>query len=106
MTDHIEYKNDDLDEEDEEDARAPLWESIANAIATLSEATDAPTGVRTASSSIRSDDVDMTSDSWMPQLAQVQDTQKKGLLFLIIQPTHHSRIRFLFYQFRDQTGIE
>lgn len=76
MTDRIEHENDDFDEED---PRAPLWEGIANAIATLSDATDAPTGVRTASCSIRSDDVDMTSDSWMPQLAQVQDWLNLGL---------------------------
>lgn len=76
MTDHIENENDDLDEED---PRAPLWESIANGIAALSEATDAPTGVSAASSSISSDDVDMTSDSWMPQLVQVQGWLNLGL---------------------------
>lgn len=76
MTDHIEHENDDFDEED---PRAPLWEAIANAIATLSDATDAPTGVRVAPSSIHSDDVDMSSDSWMPKLAQVQDWLNLGL---------------------------
>ena len=76
MTEHIEHEDDGLEEED---PRAPLWESIANAIATLSDATDAPTGVRAASSSIRSDEVDMTSDAWMPQLAHVQDWLNLGL---------------------------
>lgn len=76
MTDRIEHEDDDFDEED---PRAPLWEGIANAIAILSDATDAPTGVRAASSYIRSDDVDMTSDSWMQQLAQVQDWLNLGL---------------------------
>lgn len=76
MTDHIKHENDDLSEED---PRVQLWESIANAIATLSEATDAPIGVSAASFSISSDDVDMTSDSWMPQLAQVQGWLNLGL---------------------------
>lgn len=75
MTDHIEHE----DDSDEEDPRAPLWEAIANAIATLSDATDTPIGVRAAHSSISSDEVDMTSDSWMPQLAQVQDWLNLGL---------------------------
>ncbi len=76
MTENIEHEEDGLEEED---PRTPLWESIANAIATLSDATDAPTGVSAASVSIGSDDVDMTSDSWMPQLAQIQDWLNLGL---------------------------
>ncbi|AXA84449.1 hypothetical protein DCD74_06885 [Lysobacter oculi] len=76
MTDRIEHEDDDLDQED---PRTTLWEGIANAIATLSDATDTPTGVRAASSSIHIDDIDMTSDSWMPQLAQVQDWLNLGV---------------------------
>ncbi|MBS7776706.1 DUF262 domain-containing protein [Acidovorax sp. CCYZU-2555] len=76
MIDGIEHEDDDFGEED---PRTPLWESIANAIATLSDATDTPTGVRAASSSIQSDDVDMTSDAWMQQFAQVQDWLNLGL---------------------------
>lgn len=56
----------------EEDPRTQLWESIADGISTLSEATDAPSGVSAASASINSSDVDMTADTWMPQLAEVQ----------------------------------
>ena len=76
MIEQIDNEDEDFDEED---PRAPLWERIANAIATLSEATDTPIGVRAASSSIDSNDVDMTSDSWMQQLAQVQDWLNLGL---------------------------
>lgn len=75
MTDHIEHE----DDFGEDDPRVPLWESIANAVAILSDATDAPVGVKAASYSIRSDDVDMSSDSWMPQFAQVQDWLNLGL---------------------------
>lgn len=60
----------DLDEE--EDPRTQLWEGIAAGIAALSDAADTPSGVSAASMSFSSDDVDMTTDSWMPQLAEVQ----------------------------------
>lgn len=60
------------DEIDEEDPRMQLWESIATGISTLSEVADAPLGVIPASMSISSDDIDMTSDSWMSPLAEVQ----------------------------------
>jgi len=75
VTDQIEQE----DDFDEEDPRVPLWEGIASGIATLSDATDTPIGVRAASSSIHSDDIDMSSDSWMPQFAQVQDWLNLGL---------------------------
>jgi hypothetical protein len=57
---------------DEEDPRTQLWESIATGISTLSEAADAPSGVTAASMSISKDDIDMSSDSWMSPLAEVQ----------------------------------
>lgn len=60
------------DEIDEEDPRMQLWESIATGISTLAEVADAPLGVIPASMSINSDDIDMTSDSWMSPLAEVQ----------------------------------
>lgn len=69
MTDRTDYE--DIDPS-EEDPRTQLWESIADGISTLSEATDTPSGVSAASSFISSDDVDMLSDSWMPRLAEVQ----------------------------------
>lgn len=75
MKNHI----DNEDNFDVEDPRVPLWESIANAIAILSDATDSPIGVKTASAYICSDDVDFSSDSWMPQFAQVQDWLNLGL---------------------------
>ena len=76
MSDCIEHEDDVFGEED---PRTPLWENIANAIATLSDATDTPIGVRAASYSIQSDDVDMTSDAWMQQFAQIQDWLNLGL---------------------------
>lgn len=69
MTDRTDYEDADLSEED---PRTQLWESIADGISALSEATDTPSGVSVASSSISRDDVDMTSDTWMPRLAEVQ----------------------------------
>lgn len=68
MTDHIEQENDF----DGEDQRVLFLESIANGLATLSEASDTPDGVRSVSSIFSSDDVDFASDSWMSKLAEVQ----------------------------------
>lgn len=76
MIDRIEHEDDVFGEED---PRTPLWENIANAIATLSDATDTPIGVRAASYSIQSDDVDMMSDAWIQQFAQIQDWLNLGL---------------------------
>lgn len=66
MTDHTEYDFDD------EDPRVQLLESLAEGLATLSEASDTPDGVPPVSSMFSSDDVDFTSDAWMNQLAEVQ----------------------------------
>lgn len=68
MTDHIEQENDF----DEEDQRVVFLESIANGLATLSEASDTPDGVRSVSSIFSSGDVDFDSTSWMSNLAEVQ----------------------------------
>lgn len=68
MTDHTNHD----DDFHEEDPRTQLWESIADGISILSEATDTPSGVAAATSFISSDDVDMSSDSWMQRLAEVQ----------------------------------
>lgn len=57
---------------DEEDPRAHLWESIADGLAILSEASDAPNAVVSASSSFAGSDVDFASDTWMSQIADVQ----------------------------------
>ena len=68
MTDHIEHENDF----DEEDPRVLFLESIADGLATLSEASDTPDGVRPVSSMFSSGDVDFESGSWMSKLADVQ----------------------------------
>lgn len=68
MTDHIEHENDF----DEEDPRDLFLESIAEGLATLSEASDTPNGVDPVSSIFSSGDVDFTSDAWMNKLAEVQ----------------------------------
>lgn len=60
------------DLEFEEDPRSQLWESIADGISALSGATDTPSGISAASSFISSYDIDMSSDAWMPRLADVQ----------------------------------
>lgn len=68
MTDHIEHE----DDFDEEDPRVLLQESLADGLATLSEASDTPDGVPPVSSMFSSDDVDFASDAWMNQLAEIQ----------------------------------
>lgn len=68
MIDHTEHENDF----DEEDPRIPFLESIADGLATLSEASDTPNGVPPVSSIFISGDVDFASDSWMNKLAEVQ----------------------------------
>jgi len=69
MTDHIEHENDDLDEED---PRVQLLESLADGLATLSEASDTPNGVSPVSSMFSSVDVDFASGAWTNQLAEIQ----------------------------------
>jgi len=68
MTDHIEQE----DDFDEDDPRVLLLESIADGLATLSEASDTPTGVPPVSSTFSSGDVDFASASWMNKLAEIQ----------------------------------
>jgi len=68
MTDHIEHE----DDFEEEDPRVQLLESLAEGMATLSEASNTPTGVPTVSSMFSSSDVDFASDAWMNQLAEIQ----------------------------------
>lgn len=68
MTDHTKYE----DDFDEEDPRGQLLESLADGLATLSEASDTPDGVTPVSSMFSSGDVDFTSDAWMNQLAEIQ----------------------------------
>ena len=68
MTNHIEHEND----YDEDDQRGLFLESIAEGLATLSEASDTPKGVDPVSSIFNSGDVDFTSDAWMNKLAEVQ----------------------------------
>lgn len=61
----------DNDAASEEDPRAQLSQSISEGMATLSEAADTPTGVDPPSSMFTSSGVDLTSDSWMLQLAEL-----------------------------------
>lgn len=68
MTDQIEHD----DDFDEDDPRSQVLQSIADGLATLSEASDTPIGVPPVSSIFSSSDVDFTSGSWMNQLADVQ----------------------------------
>jgi hypothetical protein len=68
MTDHIEHE----DDFDEEDPRVQLLESLADGMATLSEASDTPDGVLPVSSMFSSGDVDFACDAWMNQLAEIQ----------------------------------
>lgn len=61
----------DFDEIDE-DPRQEYLEQIAEGMATLSEASEAPTGVTAASESFSAAEVDFASDAWVNQLSQVQ----------------------------------
>ncbi|WP_313301149.1 DUF262 domain-containing protein [Diaphorobacter sp.] len=71
MTDRIEHKDENGDF-DEEDPRVQLLESLAEGLATLSEASDTPNGVSPVSSMFSSVDVDFASDAWTNQLADIQ----------------------------------
>lgn len=68
MTNHSEHE----DDFDEEDPRVQLLESLANGLATLSEASDTPNGVAPVSSMFSSLDVDFASDAWTNQIAEIQ----------------------------------
>jgi hypothetical protein len=68
MTDHIEHE----DDFDEDDPRIQLLESLADGLATLSEASDTPNGISPVSSMFSSVDVDFASDAWTNQLAEIQ----------------------------------
>ena len=70
MTNHSEHEHED--DLDEEDPRVQLLESLADGLATLSEASDTPNGVSPVSSMFSSVDVDFSSDAWMNQLAEIQ----------------------------------
>lgn len=68
MTESAEYYGPEF----EEDTRTQLWESIADGISLLSGVTDTPSGISAASSFINNYDIDISSDAWMPRLADVQ----------------------------------
>lgn len=70
MTNHSEHEHED--DFDEEDPRVQLLESLADGLATLSEASDTPNGVAPVSSMFSSVDVDFASDAWTNQLAEIQ----------------------------------
>lgn len=68
MTNQIENE----DDFNAEDPRFLLLESIADGLATLSEASDTPSGVPPVSSMFSSGDVDFAAGSWMSKLAEIQ----------------------------------
>jgi hypothetical protein len=68
MTDSITEVEDVLTEED---PRVQLQDQIAELLAELSEAADAPSGFQTCAQ-FAEDDVDFQSDAWMSRLADVQ----------------------------------
>ncbi|MCE2689966.1 MAG: DUF262 domain-containing protein [Rubrivivax sp.] len=68
MTNHSEHE----DDVDEEDPRVQLLESLANGLASLSEASDTPNGVTPVTSMFSSVDVDFASDAWTNQIAEIQ----------------------------------
>lgn len=68
MTNQIENE----DDFNAEDPRFLLLESIADGLATLSEASDTPSGVPPVSSMFSSGDVDFADGSWMSKLAEIQ----------------------------------
>lgn len=72
MTDHTVEPCDD-EAVEAEDARTQLQEGIAEAMATLSEASDTPKGVRAGAAILTSADVDFSNISWVTQLANLQD---------------------------------
>lgn len=61
----------DLDEF-EEDPKEELLEAIADGMATLSEASDAPNNVRAASTTFSASEVDFDSDAWLQQFTEIQ----------------------------------
>lgn len=64
--------NVDLDGAEGEDPRSQLWETIADGLASLSEATEAPKGVSVQNSMFSADDVDFGGDGWISRLSDVQ----------------------------------
>lgn len=72
MTNHSEREQVDEEDFDEEDPRVQLLESIADGLATLSEASDTPNGVSPVASIFSSVDVDFASDGWTNKLAEIQ----------------------------------
>lgn len=59
-------------EEDDEDPRSPMWESIADGLTALSESPDVPDGVAAESSMFTRGDVDFSTDAWIYRLSDVQ----------------------------------
>lgn len=65
-------ESDDVDDVVEADPRVQLFDSLAESMATLSEASDCPTGVNVPSATLSSGDVDFESGAWTGQLADLQ----------------------------------
>lgn len=61
MTDHSEHEFGEA----EDDARGQLLDSLADGLASLSEASDTPDGVPPVSSTFSSSDIDFATDAWM-----------------------------------------
>ena len=62
----------DSAELDDDNARAALYEGIADGLAALSDATEAPAGVKLPSYPFTSSDVDFRTGAWISRLASVQ----------------------------------
>lgn len=70
MTDEIETM--DTAELEEENSKAALYEGIADGLAVLSDATQAPSGVKLVPYPFTPDDVDFYTGAWTSRLASVQ----------------------------------
>ena len=77
------------EESTDDDLRSELLQAIAEGMATLSEASDAPNDVRPAATTFNAGEVDFGSDAWMTQLIEVQGWLNFGEL------SHESRDDFL-----------
>ncbi|WP_151524217.1 GmrSD restriction endonuclease domain-containing protein [Serinicoccus kebangsaanensis] len=57
---------------EEEDPKTQMWESIADGLATLSESPDVPDGISVNAAMFTREDVDFSTDAWIHRLSDVQ----------------------------------
>lgn len=74
------YKNDAVDGTDleKENPKSTLYESIAEGLSILSNATESPAGVKLTSFPFSPSEVDFSSDAWISRLAAVQGWMSFG----------------------------